>query len=86
MLRNQIPDAGNQFAEKGVNMNRAIAWGSWCLGALTASIAHEINQPLASVRMNAGAGLRWLRAEPPNLEEVRQGLERIRRTAPEPST
>jgi PAS domain S-box-containing protein len=48
------------------------------LGALTASIAHEINQPLASLRMNAGAGLRWLRAEPPNLEEVRQGLERIR--------
>ena len=48
------------------------------LGALTASIAHEINQPLAAVRMNAGAGLRWLRAEPPNLEEVRQGLERIR--------
>ena len=49
------------------------------LGALTASIAHEINQPLASVTLNAGAGLRWLSAEPPNLEEVRQALERIRR-------
>ena len=49
------------------------------LGALTASIAHEINQPLASVIMNASAGLRWLSAEPPNLEEARQGLERIRR-------
>jgi PAS domain S-box-containing protein len=49
------------------------------LGALTASIAHEINQPLASVIMNAGAGLRWLGAEPPNLEEARQALERIRR-------
>jgi signal transduction histidine kinase len=49
------------------------------LGALTASIAHEVNQPLASVIMNAGAGLRWLGAEPPNLEEVRQGLERIRK-------
>ena len=49
------------------------------LGALTASIAHEINQPLASVIMNASAGLRWLGAEPPNLEEVRQGLERIRK-------
>jgi C4-dicarboxylate-specific signal transduction histidine kinase len=49
------------------------------LGALTASIAHEINQPLASVIMSAGAGLRWLGAEPPNLEEVRQGLERIRK-------
>ena len=49
------------------------------LGALTASIAHEINQPIASVIMNASAGLRWLGAEPPNLEEVRQGLERIRK-------
>jgi hypothetical protein len=36
LLRNQIPDAGNLFAEKGVNMNRAIAWGSWCVGTLTA--------------------------------------------------
>jgi PAS domain S-box-containing protein len=48
------------------------------LGALTASIAHEINQPLASVIFNAGGGLRWLGAEPPNLEEVRQALERIK--------
>jgi PAS domain S-box-containing protein len=49
------------------------------LGALTASIAHEINQPLASVIMSAGAALRWLGAEPPNLEKVRRGLERIRK-------
>ena len=49
------------------------------LGALTASIAHEINQPIAAVIMNASAGLRWLGAEPPNLEEVRQVLERIRK-------
>ena len=49
------------------------------LGALTASIAHEINQPIASVIMNASAGLRWLGAEPPNLQEVRQVLERIRK-------
>ncbi len=49
------------------------------LGALTASIAHEINQPIASVIMNASAGLRWLGAEPPNLEEVRQALQRVRK-------
>jgi PAS domain S-box-containing protein len=49
------------------------------LGALTASIAHEINQPLSAVIINAGVGLRWLDAEPPNLEEVRQMLERIRK-------
>ena len=49
------------------------------LGALTASIAHEVNQPIAAVIMNAGAGLRWLGAEPPKLEEVRRVLERIRK-------
>ena len=49
------------------------------LGALTASIAHEINQPLTAVIVNAGAGLRWLDAEPPNLDEVRQMLVRIRK-------
>ena len=49
------------------------------LGALTASIAHEINQLLIAVIINAGAGLRWLDTEPPNLEEVRQMLGRIRK-------
>jgi len=49
------------------------------LGVLTASIAHEIHQPLAAVIMNAGAGLRWLRGEPPNLAEVRETLARIAR-------
>jgi signal transduction histidine kinase/HAMP domain-containing protein len=39
------------------------------LGELTASIAHEINQPLGAIVNNAGACLRWLAAD--NLEEVR---------------
>jgi hypothetical protein len=39
------------------------------LGELIASIAHEINQPLAAVANNAGACLRWLAAQ--NLEEAR---------------
>jgi PAS domain S-box-containing protein len=47
------------------------------LGEMTASIAHEINQPIAAVITNANAGLRWLRAGPPNLEEVHQALGRI---------
>jgi signal transduction histidine kinase len=47
------------------------------LGELTASIAHEINQPLSAVIMNAGTALRWLNAEPPNLSEVRQVLAAI---------
>jgi C4-dicarboxylate-specific signal transduction histidine kinase len=47
------------------------------MGAMTASIAHEINQPLAAIVMNANAGLRWLNRPEPNLDEVRAILERI---------
>jgi PAS domain S-box-containing protein len=47
------------------------------MGQLTASIAHEINQPIAAAVANAGAALRWLAAHPPNLEEVRQSLGAI---------
>jgi PAS domain S-box-containing protein len=41
------------------------------LGELTASIAHEVNQPITAVVTSADAALRWLRAEPPRLEEIR---------------
>jgi PAS domain S-box-containing protein len=51
------------------------------LGELTASIAHEINQPLAGVVTNASAARRWLAAQPPNLNEVREALDRITRDA-----
>ena len=44
---------------------------------LSASIAHEINQPLASVVTNAHAAQSWLSHEPPNLERLRPILERI---------
>lgn len=47
------------------------------MGQLTASISHEIKQPIAASATNAQAGLRWLQAQPPNLEEVRQAFERI---------
>ena len=47
------------------------------LGEMTASIAHEVNQPLAAVIMNAGTAGRWLNAEPPNLEEARRALASI---------
>ena len=47
------------------------------MGQLTASIAHEVNQPVAATVANAQAGLRWLRAEPPNLDEGRQAFGRI---------
>jgi PAS domain S-box-containing protein len=44
---------------------------------LSASIAHEINQPLASVVTNADAAQTWLSHDPPNLEKARATLERI---------
>ena len=47
------------------------------LGELTASIAHEVNQPIAATAANAQAALRWLAAQPPDLEEARQALARI---------
>jgi PAS domain S-box-containing protein len=47
------------------------------LGALTASIAHEINQPLAGIMTNASTGLRMLNATPPNVEGA---LGTVRRT------
>jgi PAS domain S-box-containing protein len=48
------------------------------MGQLTASIAHEVSQPIAATILNAQAALRWLSAQPPNLDEVRQTLGRIR--------
>ena len=45
------------------------------LGELTASIAHEVNQPLAALVANAEAGLRWLDREAPDLAAVRRSVE-----------
>jgi len=47
------------------------------MAAITASIAHEINQPLAAIAANAGAGLRWLSAKSPNVDEAAAALNRI---------
>jgi PAS domain S-box-containing protein len=46
------------------------------LGVLTASIAHEVNQPLSGIVTNAGACLRMLDANPPNLEGARETARR----------
>jgi PAS domain S-box-containing protein len=45
------------------------------MGQLAAMISHEANQPIAAVAVNAEAGLRWLSAEPPKLDEARQAFE-----------
>jgi PAS domain S-box-containing protein len=46
-------------------------------GQMAASMAHEINQPLASIALACSASLRWLAQKPPNLEEVQATLKRI---------
>ena len=47
------------------------------LGELTASIAHEVNQPLTAIAMNASASQRWLSRPEPDLQEIRLLTERI---------
>ncbi|SHG01661.1 PAS domain S-box-containing protein [Bradyrhizobium erythrophlei] len=47
------------------------------MGQLTASIAHEVNQPIAAAVLNAEAALNWLGAQPSNLDKVREALRLI---------
>jgi two-component system sensor kinase FixL len=47
------------------------------MGELAASIAHEVNQPLAAVITNGNACLRWLTRDPPDLDEAREAVRRM---------
>jgi C4-dicarboxylate-specific signal transduction histidine kinase len=47
------------------------------VGELTASIAHEVNQPLAAIVTNSNACLRWLAGAQPNFDEARKAVDRI---------
>src|SRR5262249_2278182 len=51
------------------------------LAELSASIAHEVNQPLAAIVANSHACQRWLSAEPPNVERAKITVERVIRDA-----
>ena len=51
------------------------------LAELSASIAHEVNQPLAAIVANSHACQRWLSSEPPNIERAKITAERITRDA-----
>ena len=51
------------------------------LAELSASIAHEVNQPLAAIVAHADACRRWLTADPPNIERAKVTAERIARDA-----
>ena len=47
------------------------------MGQMTASLAHEINQPLGAIVVNGNAGLRWLARTPPSVDEARTALDQI---------
>lgn len=47
------------------------------MSELATSIAHEVNQPLAAIVTNGAAGMRWLGAEPPNVERARDSMTRM---------
>jgi PAS domain S-box-containing protein len=66
-----------EAAAREMQMELAHANRVATMGHLSASIAHEINQPLGAAVTYADAALRWLGANPPNLEEVRDALGRI---------
>ena len=67
----------NERRYREVQMEMAHANRVATMGQLTASIAHEVNQPLAAMVTNAEAARRWLRRETPNLEEAQQSLVNI---------
>ena len=64
-------------ALRGLRGELARASRQTTMGAMTASIAHEINQPLSAIVTNAQVGLRWLTRAEPDLDEVRGALQRI---------
>ncbi len=70
--RNQARQALRRTEAELAHINRVMT-----LGELTASIAHEVNQPLTGIVANGSACLRLLDREPPDLEDVRGGIESI---------
>jgi len=69
--RRRAQETLDQVRSELVHMARVTS-----LGALAASIAHEVNQPLAGIVTNASTCLRMLAAEPPNLEGARETARR----------
>ncbi|HEX5460779.1 MAG TPA: AAA family ATPase [Steroidobacteraceae bacterium] len=78
-VRKRAEEAARQSEQRyrAVQMELAHANRVATVGQLTASIAHEVNQPIAATVANAQAAVRWLQREPPDLEKARRSLARI---------
>ena len=81
--RSSLSEA-RRIAERRISAERAATQAqlervnrSLTMGALAASIAHEISQPLAAVVTNAGAAANWLHANQMDLAEARKAIERV---------
>jgi two-component system, LuxR family, sensor kinase FixL len=68
--RNHAQEALRRTQAELAHVNRVMT-----LGELTASIAHEVNQPLAGIVTNGAASLRWLDRKPPELNEARGAVQ-----------
>ena len=69
--------AEREQRHREVQMALAHANRASTMGQLTASIAHEVKQPIAASATNAASAVRWLAADPPNVHEVLESLKRI---------
>ena len=78
---NSEKSAKEALLDTQTRLSRATRFAT--VGELAASIAHEVNQPLAAVVANGQACLRWLSANPPTLEKAREATERIVRDSKE---
>ena len=69
--------AEDRLRDTSMKLSRAAQIAT--VAELSASIAHELNQPLMALRGNAQAAKRWLAATPPNLTETNTSIERVLR-------
>jgi len=74
--RKRAEEALHQVQMQLAHSNRVAA-----VGQLTASIAHELRQPLTAAVINGEAGLRWLAMQPPELDQVKYSLEEAIKSA-----
>jgi C4-dicarboxylate-specific signal transduction histidine kinase len=77
-IKRRVEDSRNRAEEalRQANSDLARASRVTTMGELTASLAHEVNQPIAAAVTDANTCLRWLERDPPDLDEAREAASR----------